>query len=303
MRLSIYIVFISLTACGQVEEQQSIESHEPVTVKEVVKVAPEPDLFKYQFPWLDSFSVENTIINRIEAPYGYEREKTEVNSFTHWLRRLPLKEGNPEVKLYNGDLKWNQTAHAFVLDLDVGKRDLQQCADAAMRIRAEYLYSNGKKDSIHFNYTNGAFVPYSKWRSGYYPTPKSGKVIWSSSSKNNGSYPSFKKYLVQVYNYAGTLSLSRELKSVPLNTMQPGDLFLFGGSPGHAVMVMDVVEQKESGEIMFLLAQSYMPAQEIHILKNPNNSGISPWYSLSEIGEVLETPEWTFDKDALVRWE
>jgi hypothetical protein len=53
---------------------------------------------------------------------------------------------------------------------------------------------------------------------------------------------------------------------------------------------------------MFLLAQSYMPAQEMHILKNPINKDISPWYDLLEIGEVINTPEWVFDRAELMRW-
>ena len=66
-------------------------------------------------------------------------------------------------------------------------------------------------------------------------------------------------------------------------------------------MVLDVVEN-ELGSKLFLLAQSYMPAQEMHILKNPNNEGLSPWYSLSEIGVKINTPEWVFDRSELMRW-
>jgi hypothetical protein len=44
-----------------------------------------------------------------------------------------------------------------------------------------------------------------------------------------------------------------------------------------------------------------MPAQEIQLLKNPNNEGLSPWYSLSFSGD-LYTPEWTFSQDELKRF-
>jgi len=49
-----------------------------------------------------------------------------------------------------------------------------------------------------------------------------------------------------------------------LLVLQPGDIFYHGGSPGLAFMVLDVVEN-DLGNKMFLLAQSYMPAQEMHI--------------------------------------
>lgn len=295
------LLFIPFVASCAQQASKQIQIVDSTKGSEQIELTSKLDSFKYDFPWLDTFLIENTIINRVNVPEGFFRKEVVSGSFSHWLRRLPLKPGKPSVLLYNGERKWNQSAHEFVINMDVGSKDLQQCADATMRLRAEYLYSNGKSDSIHFNYTNGANVAYSKWKSGLYPIPKSGKVNWVNSTKNNASYTSFKKYMIQIFNYAGTLSLSRELKSIPIEKIQPGDLFVFGGSPGHAVMVMDVVENK-AGEKMFMLAQSYMPAQEMHILKNPNNQSISPWYKLSEIGQELETPEWVFERDELMRW-
>ncbi len=36
-------------------------------------------------------------------------------------------------------------------------------------------------------------------------------------------------------------------------------------------------------------------------MKNPNDDGISPWYS-TDFGEILKTPEWTFKKVDLKRF-
>ena len=44
-----------------------------------------------------------------------------------------------------------------------------------------------------------------------------------------------------------------------------------------------------------------MPAQEIQILKNPNDKQLSPWYSANIIDE-LATPEWTFKARHLKSW-
>ena len=296
------ILFIPIaTACAQQDSTEILVNEAAVELAIVEEVPKESDTIKYNIPWLDSFSINNTLINRVELPSGYFRKNDKKGNFAHWLRRLPLKEGNPDVQLYNGGLKGYQNGHAYVINMDVGARDLQQCADATMRLRAEYLFGNNKQDSIHFNYTNGANVQFSKWKSGLYPVPKSGEVDWVNSTKNNKSYASFKKYMIQIFNYAGTLSLSRELESVAIESVQPGDIFCHGGSPGHAVMVLDVAEN-DFGNKMFLLAQSYMPAQEMHILKNPINKDISPWYDLLEIGEVINTPEWVFDRAELMRW-
>ncbi|MBI5916420.1 MAG: hypothetical protein HY842_13670, partial [Bacteroidetes bacterium] len=51
-------------------------------------------------------------------------------------------------------------------------------------------------------------------------------------------------------------------------------------------------------EKVFMLAQSYMPAQEIHVLVNPNDAELSPWYG-ADFGEELFTPEWTFNREML----
>lgn len=84
--------------------------------------------------------------------------------------------------------------------------------------------------------------------------------------------------------------------------MEIGDVFLEGCSPGHCVIVVDMAENKVSGEKVFILAQSYMPAQDIHILINPGNGDGNPWYNL-DFGEKLITPEWEFSSGQLMRFE
>lgn len=241
-----------------------------------------------------------TIVERFSPPPGYNR--TNVDNFGNYLRKLPLHNYGYKVHLYNGEEKANQNVHAAVLNIDVGDKDLQQCADAVMRLRAEYLYKGGDFDKISFNFTNGFPASFAKWASGYRIAVTGNNVIWQPSTAANHTYNSFRQYLDMVFMYAGTLSLSRQLNTVPFTDIQPGDVLLQGGSPGHAVMVMDIAVN-EKGEKMFLLAQSYMPAQEIHILVNPANKSISPWYSTAEISSVIHTPEWDFTIEDLKRFE
>ncbi|MFC1853791.1 DUF4846 domain-containing protein [candidate division CSSED10-310 bacterium] len=49
------------------------------------------------------------------------------------------------------------------------------------------------------------------------------------------------------------------------------------------------------------LGSSFIPAQDIHILKNPVNTVSNPWYD-SEFGDTLITPEWTFSAKDLKRF-
>jgi len=258
------------------------------------------DSIKYIYPWKDQYRATQSLVNKIKLPTGFNRVNTKRESFGSWLNHLPLSDDNT-VYLYNGEEKGSQASQFKVLDIDIGKRDLQQCADAVMRLRAEYLFATNQFEKIHFKYTNGVNIPFSKWNKGFYPTLKGNKVVWTSSA-NNSSYNSFKKYLINVFMYAGTASLEKEMKSINLSEIQSGDVFIKGGFPGHAVIVLDVVVNKEGGDKAFILAQSYMPAQSIHILRNPNNESLSPWYNLKEITNFIETPEWTFLPNQLKRF-
>lgn len=61
------------------------------------------------------------------------------------------------------------------------------------------------------------------------------------------------------------------------------------------------MKDKSSGQEFFMLAQSYMPAQETQVLHNPMDMGISPWYS-KDFGTTLKTPEWDFSRNSLKRF-
>lgn len=242
----------------------------------------------------------NTIAERFNVPEGFSRIKVDSASFGGYLRNLPLKDAGQKVKYFDGSIKNKNNVYYAVVDLPIGKRDLHQCADAVMRLRAEYFYTQKKYDSIHFNFTNGFLADYSNWQKGNRISVKGNNVRWKNGGEPSDSYQNFWKYLEMVFSYAGTASLEKEMTPISITEMKIGDVFIKGGFPGHAVIVVDMAEN-ETGEKVFLLAQSYMPAQEIQILKNPNSSESSPWYS-TEIRSELKTPEWTFEKTHLKRF-
>jgi hypothetical protein len=234
-----------------------------------------------------------TVEERFLLPAGYERAEANENSFPAYLRKLPLKPHNSQVRLYNGNLKPNQDAHIAVVNLDIGDRDLHQCADAIIRLRAEYLFYIKEYDKIHFNFTSGFRVDYSKWIQGYRVVVEGNRSYWTKSASPSNTYNDLKNYLNLIFTYAGTLSLSKELEATEYNDISAGDIFIQGGTPGHAVIVVDLAINKATGRKIYMLAQSYMPAQEIHVLKNPENDG--PWYKLNPDDKIIETPEWTFN--------
>jgi hypothetical protein len=240
------------------------------------------------------------IIGAIPPPGGYQRT-TDNDPFTAWLRALPLKKDRA-VHLFNGALKRNQEAQFAVLDISVGRQDLQQCADAIMRLRAEFLYARKDYNAICFFTQQGIALNFLEWTRGRRFRLTGDKLTaWSLPGHHQcEDRACFDEYLQMVFSYCGTLSLEKQLVPVPyFRDIRPGDVLITGGSPGHAMLVTDMASDA-AGHKIYLLAQSYMPAQDIHIVKNPMNDGLSPWYRADE--PLIITPEWTFHSFQLRRW-
>ena len=220
------------------------------------------------YPWLDGRKPGEALSARIAPPPGAARVALAKGSFGAFLRELPLLPAGSAVHLFDGRLKARQDVHAAVVDLDVGSRDLQQCADAVMRLRAEYLYAIGRPVRFH-------------------PEPgKATEYRWGGGDRDR-----FRKYLTRVFADAGSASLAAELAPVGAGRVEPGDVLIQGGYPGHAVLVLDVAVG-EGGRRYLLLGQSYMPAQQFHVLKNLADPAASPWFDAAALEGGLATPEW-----------
>lgn len=252
------------------------------------------------YPWLRELNHRESIETRIQPPVGFKRIPGGKGSFASWLRGLPLRDSGTVVQLFDGRPKGYQGGVFAVVDLDVGTINLQQCADAVIRLRAEYLLAVKCFEQISFKFTSGHSARWSDWRAGYRPSVSGNRVSWVRQSSPDSSYTSFRKYLNSVFTYAGSYSLEQELLNVEdPKSVLPGDVFINGGFPGHAVLVADVAEDS-LGQRIFLLVQSYMPAQDVHVLLNPA-TGESPWYPALSHGSLV-TPEWTFSYSDLRRF-
>ena len=263
-------------------------------------LATAPALAQPPYAWQSSAPAlqRDTIETRFAPPSGFVRAGVAPQSFGAWLRGLPLKSKDATVMLFNGLPKSRQDVHAAVVDIDTGTKDLQQCADAILRLRAEWLLGTGRQKQIGFAVTSGRRVGWERYASG--ERPDADAKVWKKSAKPDDSYANFRNYMNFIFAYAGTASLEKELQSADPAHIEIGDVFIKGGFPGHAVIVTDMVEHSITKAKRFLLIQSFMPAQDMHVLKNFANSDGSPWYSASQ-GD-LATPEWTFAKASLRRW-
>jgi len=284
---SFLFVLLSLSSCQSTGQNEQPTNRETTTIEMVEDTIQHHEVSK------------SDLVQRFKTPPGFLRVESDSGTYAFFLQNLPLKTEGSEVRLYNGQIKWNRDAYAAVVDLEIGEKNLHQCADAIMRLRAEHLWKSGRYNEIHFNFTNGFRVDYSEWMKGRRIVVSGNNTSWNNRNSPSNTYKDFWSYMETIFMYAGTLSLSKELRSANLENIQIGDILIQGGSPGHAVTVVDMAINKGTGEKKFILAQSYMPAQEMQILKNPNSNDI--WYS-NQIQGAIETPEWSFNSNDLKRF-
>ncbi len=228
------------------------------------------------------------IVERFPPPDGYALSP--ATGFAAWLGQLPLRRAGEAAMLHDGRRRADQSGVAAVLDIDVGSADLQQCADAIIRLRAEYLRAGGRRDALRFRFTSGDAYAYADYLAGRRPLVRGNAVAWISGAPVADTRAGFRAWLDIVFTYAGTISLARELDPLgdPLQAAA-GDVLVQAGSPGHAILVAATARRANHPPVA-LFVQSFMPAQSIHVLRGPLAAA---WYPVAADAPVV-TPDWRF---------
>lgn len=202
-----------------------------------------------------------TIEEAFPPPAGAQR--AEADAFGRWLRALPLDPLGTPVRSHAGEVITMPAAR--VVDLELVPGDLQQCADSILRLRASWLRSVGTEPAFH--YTSGYLSRWSDWAAGARPRVSGNQVsLRRGAAAADASEASFSRWLADLFTYAGTRSLPLDTRAdaVP----DPGDVLVAPGSPGHAVILLDVAV---AGERRWVLAgQGYMPAMDFHVVAGPD---------------------------------
>ena len=242
----------------------------------------------------------NTVVERVKIPKGFTRVNYAEGSFQSFIQNYALKNYGAEVINYDGTKYFYQSGHIGILDLSVPKNGLQQCADALIRLRSEYLWKTNQKNKIGFEFTSGHYCSWKKYAEGFRPKVKGNKVSFHKTAIPNASKTNFYKYLNLIYMYSGTLSLYNELPKIKTN-FEVGDMLVNPGTPGHIIMIVDKIKNRE-GEVKYILAQGNTPAQSVHMLKNPIDTKMSPWYDL-KLNSYVEVPGYYFDEAKFIRFK
>lgn len=239
---------------------------------------------------------------RLIPPAGYERIPAAEGSFLAFMREQPLYPDGAAICSHSGAQLSDGAAAAAVYTLSVGQEGYQECADSIIRLWSEYFFTTGQTERIAFSLTNGYKTDYESWRSGK-RVLAFGNVAWGMKLAGyDDSVQQFHNYLMAVMHYAGTRSLEAESKPVSVQDARAGDILVNGGSPGHAVVIVDEAIN-EAGERCFLLAQGHMPAQSCHILTGAGDAK-NPWYTAEQLsGDSIPVSSYSFTGEALRRWK
>ena len=223
-------------------------------------------------------------IGEISTPHGFERVSVEEGSFGDYLRHVPLQRRGAHMRYYNGKIAYGQYFGYAVLDMPMIS-NAEQCADAVMRMRAEYLWSIGQYGRIHFHAVSGRDQKYS----------------------SGADRTSFENYLTKVFDCSNTTSLRREMKPKDIQHVAPGDVFVYEspgqGLYGHAVLVADVAYNVKTGQTALMLVQSSTPALTMHIIRDIFHPIRSPWVILDETCDCVVVSGIHFGKDDLREWQ
>jgi hypothetical protein len=214
----------------------------------------------------------------------------------YFLQHLPITEGI--ILNYKGNPIANQSKQAGIVAFDVGKRDLQQCADALMRLRAEYLFAQERYPAIGFHFTDGQYYSFEDYCNGKRPVARGNTVKFITSTEVPISHKALRDYLDIVYTWAGTISLYNHLK--PAKDFGVGVIIITPGSPGHCCIIVDE-KVSPKGERLFKLVEGYTPAQTMYVVSNPIDPSMSPWYALRK--GTITTASYQFDNYALRKFE
>jgi len=222
-------------------------------------------------------------------PESFHWQEEAKDSFGEFLQNILVENDEFQILDFHGIPIANQGNHVAVLKYDVGTKDLQQCADAVIRMRAEYLYAQKRFDEIAFHFTSGDLFSWNDYKRGIRAIVGKSKVTFSKLAGYDDSYPNFRRYLDALYMYAGTISLYNETLPVKNDSLlQAGDIIITPGSPGHAVLIIGCAVSNQ-GEKLFLLAEGLTPAQSIAINTNPLAPEINPWYHLTVTAPTTTT--------------
>ena len=298
-----------LTGCASGPKIVPIESLSPAqTAANVYTPVPSQEATPTPAPIVVARIEESgmSIGSRINPPMGYSRTFETENSFGTFMRKYPVRMAGAQVMRYDETAREDASA-AAVLDVSLGKKNHEGPAGAVARLYAEYFYGRQEFSKVKFTIGRGFEFTFDKWRKGNKLYAKGNDLSWVSGGEDSNGKDNFRSYLSTLFVYISMSTLKKDMvriEDVDGEAIQVGDVFIGETAEGKelAVMVADLCINDETGERMMLLVQGGSPAQQLHVVDNPYDASIAPWYSC-EFDMTLKTPDVELDIEDRYRFK
>lgn len=225
---------------------------------------------------------------RFSPPQGFRRVTEDSVSFGAWLRRLPLLPENAPVKDYRNRIikKAGDSTVAAVVAYDIKGRHLEQCMDILLRLWAEYLSIQGRQKAIQLPMPDGLMLSWTDWSAGKRPDLRGLNFYLQKNAAPDSSFRNFQRYLNTIFEYSGTQTFYHHYARIPAEAMQIGDFIVKKGRDGHAVIILDLVEDA-AGNRRALIGQGDTPACQLYVLRYKVDD---PWFPVDISESVLPLP-------------
>jgi hypothetical protein len=214
---------------------------------------------------------------------NFKRIKSAPGTFAQWLRDLPTKPPGSPVLNYRGLVykRGDDTTVAAVIDWDIHGKRMEQCMDILIRLYAEFLWSDNRREELIFPLPGGYHLKWVEWLGGMRPYFKGINVTMKKTARVDSSRTSFESYLSVIFAESHTQQFYHGYRSIDPKNLQIGDFVVKKGTKSHAVMIVDLVRD-DSGEMMALIGHGDTPACQFYLLNYRNND---PWFPIN-LGEA-----------------
>jgi hypothetical protein len=297
----IFIVVI-LVVARQVSQPGPGASDQPPTTEAVENSQQQLDR-PAQYAWMPAKERKTyePLLDRIPTPDGYTRVAASPGSFADWLRFLPVAPaGTPVTTAKHATvLPADAPGLAAVVALQPQTAKTLSAPNMAIRLRAEWLWAEGKADEAAFHFTSGHLSTWRDWAGGERPTVQGRNVSVTRNAPPDSSRVSFCGYLETVFRYGTVYSLLLDTDKAADLAVQASDVLIRTGKIGHAVVVLDVARNAQ-GHTRVLLGQGGTPPQTFHVLRGKDGS---PWFPFSRTEPIDLGPKGVFQLKDLRRWK
>jgi hypothetical protein len=202
----------------------------------------------------------------IKPPVSFKTETFPARSYSSFIQNLPVADSSV-IRDYQRQII-NSSFYNVLAVVDIPllfNDDLEQCADFAMRLRAEYFKTYNNLDSLCLFDYNGNKLFYKK------------------------SGLTYQNFLRKIFANANSYSLKKGCNTITKEELRPGDLIVqnVNGGIGHVSVIVNSCTSG-TGQRMFLIGYSFMPAQQFHI-EHSESYGKNGWFTIDSYIRYLKS--------------